>query len=205
MPFRRTLPFAVMLPLAGCHSHLDARSNKLDSYPGDPSRVLVVVGDRLLPGASDAGFRSAISERLAKCGSVAEIMTPPARGGLARGGTAGEARPMAAVLDARPASFRPNAVMVFQARAARIVETRVNGIPSGRRVAGMEYGLDLLDAESERAVYRAAVSFVFPAFPVVDQGAELARLLVDRLAQDGVFTRCPPPTALPSSGPGGGR
>lgn len=205
MPLRLTPLFAAMLPLAGCHSHLDARSNKLDGYPGDPARVLVVVGDRLLPGASNAGFQSAIADRLAKCGSVAEVMAPPAREELALDEKAGEPRARTAVLDMPSASSRPDAVMLFQARAARIVETRVNGIPSGRRVAGMEYGLDLLDTASKRTVYRAVVSYVFPAFPVAEQGAELARLLVDRLAQDGVFTHCPPPTALPTSGPGSGR
>ena len=95
--------------------------------------------------------------------------------------------------------------MLFQARAARIEERRVNGIPSGRRAAGMDYSLDLLDTASKRTVYRAAASFSIPAFAAANQGVELARLLVDRLAEDGAFTHCPPPTAVPGSGPGSGR
>ena len=63
--------------LAGCHTELAVRSNRLAAYDGDPRRILVVAGNHLYPGAAATQVPSAIVTGLGRCGIVAEALSAP--------------------------------------------------------------------------------------------------------------------------------
>lgn len=193
---RRVLP--VIALVAGCHSELDVRSNRLETYDSDPRRILVVAGNRLYPGAASEQVAPAIAERLGNCGIATDVLTQQERpdDNLALDEPPDPAKALQAELASRRGVFRPDAIMLVQRVGNQIRVREQYGVRSAQ-LTTVKYDVQLLDVPTRRTVYRAAMTLNIGPYAVLSPGRDFARLMVDRLAADQVVTRCPPPTKAP--------
>ena len=190
------VPLLVAL-LAGCNTELAVESNRLDTYDGDPRRILVVAGNRLFPGAEATQMPPALAKRLEQCGIAAEALSAPEQtDALPLDEPQDPGKALLAEIQRRQAAFRPDAIMVIQRLGNRIL-TRTSNYGTSNQLLDVRYDVRFLDVASQRTVYRAAVTLRLPPFAAVSPAQEFTRLMVERLADERIVTGCPAQTKLP--------
>lgn len=200
---RLCIPLLAAL-LAGCHTELAVRSNKLAAYDGNPRRILVVAGNRLYPGAAATQVPSAIARGLERCGIAAEALSAPEpTDALPLDEPEDPSKALRLEIARRQATFRPDAVMIVR-RLSDHTRTRTSNYGTTTQLVEVRYNIQILDVASKRAVYRAAMELRPPPFAALSPAQEFARLMVERLADERILTGCPAPTKPPEARIDGG-
>jgi hypothetical protein len=168
-----------LLLLAAC-SALPAQSVVVPGYTGTPERTLVStrLGGTRLPADQRAAFPPAIVAALASCGVVAEVIDL-------------EERTMESGADNAGRTAAATSRLRADTRLAVILRSYTLDPPPGRN---LNYEAVLSEVSTNRVVWRGTFT-VLPdhsgLFGAENGGQALAKLIVERLAQDSVLRRCP--------------
>jgi hypothetical protein len=169
--------------LLGCAS---ARVNYSNRVPGvaiaEPQRLFVF--ESLAPGGLNlrrSEFPPLLTAALQSCGIATQIVTVPARPTNAPG-DGGEANRRLAADGIR--AFQPDSILEL---------SQLTRTSHGLNTSSATYTLALFDMASQQTVWRADVTLAAHGW---DGYTTLAKAVVNRLADDGILRRCPPPGAV---------
>lgn len=185
---RTTIPLfaaVVISALAACMPSAKVATTKLGDYRGDPKRLFVIeaMGGEL--GRYTTSFQNSLQKTLAACGLTAAFLIRPLDTFSLELDESKQRAAQAAEQQAMR-SFAPDAILVISQTSHR------TELPT-RYVREISYALELVDAASNKPIWRGQVA-LNTAFDMVDfgdAGATLARSITDRMRLDGVLHSCP--------------
>lgn len=173
---------AALAALGACSPNATIIANRDQSYTKDIKRLVVIesIGDEL--GRFHDSFKTALTQRLKDCGAAVDFTARAKRDPLALDNSAAQAqqRKEAALIK----EFSPDAILLM---------TQTSVTWSGGNARNIDYAMQLFDAATKRAFWKANVH-LFTNFDLVDigdPGDVLAKDLMARFVQDRVIQSCP--------------